>query len=455
MPEGYDGGEVNDHAAWKVIKAAVCGHSEGDAKVDGYCEPESLFKAAVAFQKAADILQRSHTIFDKSAKSIAGPDRVWQGTAADAFLERMTAHAKVMEKLYQSITGWPGKMGSTDPDGGKNSMVTALVDAANKLDSAQKTLNAIDVFHAQQAVTAGAGNNSDGTVTVSSRPEIVALLNDDMGKVFSALQQDYKNTQTKIRTASGALDPVSQPNSNDPSFDPSGWNDKQYKAADELGDSDGFGLGDDSEFGPTPWDGSGSGSPGSFDPSSTNSGTGFDPSSFTGGGAPTGWDAGSFGSGTPANWSSGGTPTGWDAGSFDSGTPANWSSGNSSLPAWDPSTVSTGASTYDPYSSSGSGAGYSGTNGTGSYGSGAGSFGTGSSGGLGTSGIGSGRAGGAGGMAGGMAGYGAGLPGGMMPGMGGAGGQGEQERERSTWLVEDEKVWGADPNLPPDVIGRS
>ncbi|GAA0933312.1 hypothetical protein GCM10009558_108770 [Virgisporangium aurantiacum] len=42
-----------------------------------------------------------------------------------------------------------------------------------------------------------------------------------------------------------------------------------------------------------------------------------------------------------------------------------------------------------------------------------------------------------------------------MGGMGGMGGRGEneKERERTTWLAEDEKVWGTDPDCGPAVIG--
>ncbi|MFG1954691.1 hypothetical protein [Micromonospora sp. NPDC048830] len=43
----------------------------------------------------------------------------------------------------------------------------------------------------------------------------------------------------------------------------------------------------------------------------------------------------------------------------------------------------------------------------------------------------------------------------MMPGMGGAPHQGkDRDRQRSTWLKEDEKVWGTDPDCAPAVIGR-
>jgi hypothetical protein len=38
-------------------------------------------------------------------------------------------------------------------------------------------------------------------------------------------------------------------------------------------------------------------------------------------------------------------------------------------------------------------------------------------------------------------------------GAGGAGG-GQAERQRNTWLAEDEEVWGTDPEAPPGVIGR-
>jgi hypothetical protein len=45
-----------------------------------------------------------------------------------------------------------------------------------------------------------------------------------------------------------------------------------------------------------------------------------------------------------------------------------------------------------------------------------------------------------------------------MPGMGGAPGMGggtqNRDRQRNTWLKEDEKVWGTDPDCGPAVIGR-
>lgn len=52
---------------------------------------------------------------------------------------------------------------------------------------------------------------------------------------------------------------------------------------------------------------------------------------------------------------------------------------------------------------------------------------------------------------------GGGMP--MMPPMGGMGGgmgagQGEKDRQRTTWLAEDEEVWGTETGAVDGVIGR-
>lgn len=64
-----------------------------------------------------------------------------------------------------------------------------------------------------------------------------------------------------------------------------------------------------------------------------------------------------------------------------------------------------------------------------------------------------------GGLGGGRGPGGAGGPGGMMPpmhpgGAGGGGGRQNQDRERTTWLMEDEDVWENTCDIPPSVLGR-
>ncbi|MFB4317481.1 hypothetical protein [Actinomadura sp. 21ATH] len=84
-------------------------------------------------------------------------------------------------------------------------------------------------------------------------------------------------------------------------------------------------------------------------------------------------------------------------------------------------------------------------------GGGGGNFPGGAPGGLGTAGMSSGM--GAGGMRGAAGAGRAGMPMGGMPMGGGQNNQSEQERERTTWLTEDEDVWGADDDTAPPVIG--
>jgi hypothetical protein len=89
---------------------------------------------------------------------------------------------------------------------------------------------------------------------------------------------------------------------------------------------------------------------------------------------------------------------------------------------------------------------------------GAGAAGAGSLGsaGAGPGGLGAGGLGAMPGMGGGLAGKNSpGGPGGMPMGAGAGQGRGgdEEERERTTWLVEDEDVWGADGDATPPVIG--
>ncbi|MFD0567157.1 hypothetical protein ACFQ2M_38270 [Kitasatospora saccharophila] len=42
----------------------------------------------------------------------------------------------------------------------------------------------------------------------------------------------------------------------------------------------------------------------------------------------------------------------------------------------------------------------------------------------------------------------------MPPGGGAAGAPGEKDRRRTTWLAEDEKVWGTETGAVHGVIGR-
>jgi hypothetical protein len=174
------------------------------------------------------------------------------------------------------------------------------------------------------------------------------------------------------------------------------------------------------------------------------------------GGGPGGGGGAKIPKGDPFGKSGGNTPhLPGDGSQFPNGSDGKFpgSDGNGGLGG--PGTDLAG---FNPASGGGGGLGGGGMGGD-PFGAGAGGGLGGGPGGLGSAGAGLGAgAGGLGAGAGGL-GAGAGANGmgaagrGMMP-MGGAGhGQGEKERERSTWLTEDEDVWGADGDAAPPLIG--
>ncbi|WP_420087653.1 hypothetical protein [Nocardiopsis composta] len=138
------------------------------------------------------------------------------------------------------------------------------------------------------------------------------------------------------------------------------------------------------------------------------------------------------------------------SGSFGSPDPSGRFSGGGPFGSSDPSGRSSGSGSFDMSDLSGTGSG---------LGSGSGS-GLGSDPGPGSGSPGGQGAGGAQGAAGanGQSGQMGPMMPPMMPPMGGMGagapGAGNQERNRSTWLTEDEKVWGTSASGGPAVLGR-
>jgi hypothetical protein len=197
-----------------------------------------------------------------------------------------------------------------------------------------------------------------------------------------------------------------------------------------------------------------------------------------GGGAPGGFGGGSGGANIPTSDGSGAfSPSGGSSPFAPGGTspfnPSTPGGGGPHLPTGDGvggSSPFDGGSGTDlssfpggggPGLAGGPGLGGGGLGGGGLPGGGGGGFGA-DPGGFGGAGAGTGSAGGPGGAFGGggpgagAAGRGAGAGmrpmGGMPMGHGAQGGQ-DEERERNTWLTEDEDVWGADDDTAPPVIG--
>ena len=198
----------------------------------------------------------------------------------------------------------------------------------------------------------------------------------------------------------------------------------------------GFGPGN---YGPGPGPGHYGPGPGTYGPGPGNGPGDYGPGPGNG--------PGTYG---PGNGPGSYGPGGYGPGSYGPGYGTGYGT--------DGSNVGSSLAGYDGGGAGSGGFGPGGGIGAGGVGAGAGGLGAG--GGLGSGAAGSGMAGGmAGGMGSGAAGAGAGVAGpgagggrgGMMMPMHGTGHNGDQDRDRSTWLSEDDSVWGAD-EAPPGLI---
>ncbi|MEW2443174.1 WXG100 family type VII secretion target [Micromonospora marina] len=426
-----------DHWGWKEIKAAIYGYAAGvgtDAvKADAakISDPETFRDAALKFRLARDVISDVARVMEQQADAVAGKNGPWRGEAAEQFRRAVRRYAQVLDAHVRHLDG--GRLGD-------RSVVDGLMAAGNQLLKARQQVAEIDVWYSDQALKLGAGKTKDGLTIVSSRPEVVTLLTKDMRKVLDSLKNTY--TVTYADFTPPPPDTFTRPGSGFSGASPG-------PRADPT--APGGPLGSDSAF--DGWTGNGA----------------IDP--WPGGNEP-----------TPQPFPSDATPPQpgpvepWRPGPVEPWRPdlGDVLPAPGRTPEHDPATALAGVPKSFPGLGAPGGTSWPGAGGLGGGGlggdglTGTGFGGAGLGGGAGTGPLGmtglhgTGPGGGASGsrtfgasrldagaLGTGMTGYGA-----PLGGMGAAGTGQSEERERTTWLVEDADVWGADPDLPPDVVGR-
>ncbi|MFI7119455.1 hypothetical protein [Amycolatopsis sp. NPDC049868] len=445
VPTGGD----YDSWTWKQIKAAVNGGSEehgGEAAKAANANPASFFDAGNKFAKLARVFELCRDTVQVHSKAIAGPDGPWKGPAAEGFRNAMDYYGKVFDAHVERV--------NKPPFGGSGSLPQSIVDAGNKLNAAQYQLEKIDLWYAEQAVKLGAPKMANGLIQVSAKPEVVKLLDQDMRKVIKDLAGEYS---VKVRDFEAPVpkspDEIKPPPGGGPDGItppslppmPGGGGNPQNFPGFGGGPGDGPspfpGGGGPAPYpgadGPSPYPGGGAGGlpaplsprdlglkPDPYDPGTGLAGAA--PAIHPGGGAttPLGGGLAPYQPGGGGGPVPGGMPVGL--------TPYAGGKGG----GLSPYPGGKGAGGVKPYGAGGASLSGAGVKPYGAGASGAGAHDQG-----GKAGAGTGKGGsGVGGM--------------PMGGAPGAAGQGERERERTTWLREDEDVWGANPDAPPGVIGR-
>ncbi|WP_405098373.1 hypothetical protein [Micromonospora sp. NBC_01412] len=480
-----------DSWSWRQIMAAITGGAAmTEARreaVNDVSKPHTLVEAAQAFHEVALLLTAVQGTIRQNTKILAGDGGLWRGALADSFRGAMEMMDKKLQTHVDQIRDNPSRTRPV-PEG--------LLDAAVKLDTAIAKVKAIDNHYAGAARSAGASVH-DGLVHVSEKPEVVDMMTRDMKRVIKELAAGYELRHSVLKPA-----PVTN-------FNPMGGGpgggaglpvgvDGLPTGGPGLSGMGGGGSGSGlppgvtafrpegsafdswtvpdttpsagSSAGITPWDGkSGMPAVGSAAdlglPSNTDANTrlqGLPAGGLTVGGAPMGQPSLPTGPGVTPWPGTGVNPSGVGGLNPVGVTPFVPGAGL---------TGAGGGGKIGGFSGTGAGGGgkiggFSGTGGGGG-GTGVGKFG-----GLGAA-TGTQGAGGAGqfpsrqgvGAAPGMPGPGSvgpgrgqgGYPmpmGGMGGGMPGAGGApGGQERQRSTWLVEDDDVWSSDRRTAPGVVG--
>ncbi|MEW1773105.1 WXG100 family type VII secretion target [Streptomyces sp. NPDC086777] len=240
-PDGTSNGSVTDYDNWdwKQIKAAVYGMSSGvstDANLAharSIANPQSLLDAANAFFHVQRTLEGVTKSLVDQAKALAGDDGPWGGTAADSFLDMMTNFSRQVKANADVLSG-----GST----GDHSIPHQLANNAISFQSAQNLLAEIDSFYADEAQRMGVTPMSDGLIPISQKPELVAMMTDDMRAVLKSLAHSYQVTTDAIVNPIPVTSPTDNPND-------SGNDDGLPDPNDGLGNDPDLGGGSDSGIG--------------------------------------------------------------------------------------------------------------------------------------------------------------------------------------------------------------
>ncbi len=87
-----------------------------------------------------------------------------------------------------------------------------LANNAIAFQSAQNKLAEIDVWYAHQAVLMGVTPMSDGLIPISQKPELVAMMTDDMRAVLKNLAHSYQITTDAIVNPTPVTSPTNNPN---------------------------------------------------------------------------------------------------------------------------------------------------------------------------------------------------------------------------------------------------
>lgn len=197
---------AQEDRGWRKLVAAIRGGAaigtlEGSQVAADRVSPRSLLKAAEAFEHVYELLSWLETKILDQSRAIAGPERAWQGAAADAFLSKMETFSDWLGKHAERIGGM----------GGPDSVPSQLYHSGNYLAWAQEAIHSIDVqFAALSYAQDPARKGPDGNIAISGT-EFEKPMAEFMRDVVREVAEQYDFTVSKVRPAPDQTPPVSTP----------------------------------------------------------------------------------------------------------------------------------------------------------------------------------------------------------------------------------------------------
>ncbi|WP_213453726.1 hypothetical protein [Rhizomonospora bruguierae] len=200
---------AGEDRGWRKLLAAVTGGAavgtiEGMELAQGRVSPASVMEAGAAFQRAYETLSWLEIFVRDYSKAIAGPDRAWQGDAADAFIRKMETFSDWLGKQAERIAGGEGSDGA-------NSLPNQLYHSGNVLAWAQQTMHSIDTqFAALSYAEDPARKGIDGNIAISGTwlEKPMAMR---MQLVVGAVADQYTMTYDKVEAPPEHTPPITTP----------------------------------------------------------------------------------------------------------------------------------------------------------------------------------------------------------------------------------------------------
>ncbi|GID32219.1 hypothetical protein [Paractinoplanes brasiliensis] len=208
-------GWASQTGGWRLLRAAVLGGaalSNEAARLEaaGRVDPNSLLEAGMTFLKVHASLIWVESMLRLQAEAIAGEGRAWQGSAADAFLEKVDSSARYIRAYAERIVG-------NSATGNTYHVPNQLANAGQMLAYTQYAVSHWEHEYASLARASGSPVGEGGLVAITGslyeKPmaQAMAAEIDRLAGVYQQVRVDSFTPPADLSPGSNVPPPGAQP----------------------------------------------------------------------------------------------------------------------------------------------------------------------------------------------------------------------------------------------------